>query len=179
MDIIEILNFFGITADKLTPIIIVIGLGFVLLLKYYLNPIKKDMSDVNKDLTTINNATCEIQSHIADAGVKILHSLTMKPGSPWVLTEYGEKLVKESGFPQVFEENRDRVIDAVKARHPQTNYDIQEYSKDVLLEDLIDDPIMKPIKDYAYQKSIDVKLILEPAALVIRDEVIKELNLDK
>lgn len=175
--IISFLQYFGITPDKLTPIILVFLIGCFLLYRYCIKAIKSDVSDMNTDLTNINNATTEIQSHFIDAGYKILHPLTMKPGSPLVLTEYGEKLVRESGFYKMFQgENKQKIIDAVKSRRPQTNYDIQEYSREILVIDLIDDPMMKPIKEYVFKNSISIEIILNAAALIVRDEVMKELK---
>lgn len=175
--IIEILKFFGITADKFTPVAIVIAIGLFLFYKFCIKAIRKSVESIDDDLTNVNNATTEIQSHFIEAGFKILHPLTMKPGSPLVLTDYGKKLVKESGFFDIFQgENKTKIVNAVKAHNPQTNYDIQEYSKDVLLHDFIDDPMMKPIKEYAFKKSTNIKIILEAAALVVRDKVMEELK---
>jgi len=52
---------------------------------------------------------------------------------------------------------------------------IKDFKK-VLLEDFIDDPMMKPIKDYAFKKSMSIETILEPASLLVRDEVMKEIK---
>lgn len=84
--------------------------------------------------------------------------------------------MKESGFYQIFKENREKIINAVKARYSQTKHDIPEYSKDVLLNDFINAPIMEPIKEYAFKNSINIKIILEAAFPVVRDEVIKSYN---
>lgn len=126
----------------------------------------------------VNNATTEIQTIFKEKGERIIHPLTIKPGSPFIMTDYGKKLVDESGFPKIFKQNKVRIIDSVKSRRPQTNYDIQEYSKDVLLQDFINDPMIKPIKDYAYKNALNINIILETASLIIRDEVIKEFKFD-
>ncbi|TSC95445.1 MAG: hypothetical protein Athens101410_504 [Parcubacteria group bacterium Athens1014_10] len=177
-----LLQYFGITADKLFPIAIILGLGLFLLFKYFLKPnfnfLKKSIKNIDDDLTKVNNATTEIQSYFTKQGFTMLHQLTMRPGSPFVLTEYGEKLVNESGFPEIFRQNREKIINTVKSYNPQTNYDIQEYSKKVLLENFLNDPIMKPVKDYAFQNSIKIEIILEAATLLVRDEVMKELKFD-
>lgn len=112
MDLIAILQFFGITPDKLVPVIIVIviGIAFYLLFKYTLNPIKQSIRNIDDDLTIINNATTEIQSYFIEAGTRIIHPLTMKPGSPLVLTEYGKKLVKESGFLSSFNKTEIKLL---------------------------------------------------------------------
>jgi len=177
--IIEIIKFFGITADNITPVAIVIAIGLFLFYKFCIKTIKESVKNIDDDLTNVNNATCEIQSHFTDASFTILHPLTMKPGSPLVMTDYGEKLVKESGFFDIFQgENKTKIVNAVKARNPQTNYDIQEYSKDVLLNDFINDSMMQLIKEYAFKKPISIKIVLDVAALVVRDAVMDELKLD-
>ena len=181
--IIEILQFFGITPDKLGPIVVVMGLTFYFLFKYFLKPIKKSIKRIDLDLTNVNNAVVEIQSclkpYFKQNRREIIHPLTIKPGSPWVLTEYGEDLVEKSGFLKILKENRDIIVNAVKARNPQTNYDIQKFSKDILLKDFINDSMMKPVKNYAFEKNMSVETILEPAGLLVRDEVMKEIKFDK
>ncbi|XOB40136.1 MAG: hypothetical protein ACKKMR_02280 [Candidatus Nealsonbacteria bacterium] len=169
---------FGLVVTNIINInsaVIILFLFFILIICF--NFLKTDLTGA---LNQLNNAIAEIQSflkpYFEEQGREILHLLTMKPGSPLVLTDYGKKLVNESGFPKVFKENRDKIINAVKSHRPQTNYDIQEYSKNVLLNDLIDDPMMKPIKDHAFKNSINVRVILEAASLLVRDEVMKELK---
>jgi len=179
--IINLLVYLGITPDKLLPIVLVVGaFGYLFNknLSRNVDKIDKDLVRMNKDLMCVNNATTEIQTIFKGKGERIMHPLTMKPGSPLVMTDYGKRLVDKSGFPKVFEQNKVRIVNSVKSRRPQTNYDIQEYSKEVLFQDFFNDPMMKPVKDYAYKNSLSVNIILETAALMVRDEVIKELKFD-
>lgn len=90
MNIISILQFFGITSDKPFPLVIVIRLSFYLFYHWCIKSIKISVEKINKDLTCVNNATTELQSHLLEAGYKILHPITMKPGSLLVLAEYGQ-----------------------------------------------------------------------------------------
>ena len=186
--ILNFLTYSGLTPDKLLPVAVVVGAFGYLFNKNLdkkfnkvdkeFSKVDKDLMSINRDLICVNNATTEIQNILKGKGERIMHPLTMKPGSPLVMTDYGKKLVNESGFPKVFEQNRNRIVNAVKSRRPQTNYDIQEYSKEVLLQDFINDPMMKPVKDYAYQNSLGIKIILETASLTVRDEVMKEVKFD-
>ncbi len=99
--------------------------------------------------------------------------------SPLGLTEYGKKLVRESGFNQIFENNKDRILGWAKEHKPETKYDAQEVSREVLLEHK-EDEIFKPLKVYAFEHwETYPEQILRAGAVVVRDEVIKELNLEK
>jgi len=71
----------------------------------------------------VNNATTEIQTIFKEKGERIMHSLTMKSGSPLIMTDYGKKLVNESGFPEFAEHIRVRIIGEIKSCRLETNYD--------------------------------------------------------
>jgi len=99
--------------------------------------------------------------------------------SPLNLTEYGKKLVEESGFNKILSENRNLILEWVKGKNPKTQYDVQEISREVLLMHK-DDVVFKPLKDYTYKHGeTSLEQILRAGSILIRDEVIKELNLTK
>ena len=103
----------------------------------------------------------------------------LKTTSPVELTEYGKKLVEESGFNRIFSENREKILGWVKERNPKNQYDVQEISRTVLLE-YQNDPIFESLKQYAFQHAeTSLEQILRAGAIIARDEIIKELNLTK
>lgn len=99
--------------------------------------------------------------------------------SPVVLTEYGKKLVEESGFSRILNENRNLILGWIKEKNPKTQYDAQEISREVLLAHK-DDVVFAPLKEYAYKHGeTSLEQILRAGSIVVRDEIIKELNLTK
>lgn len=103
----------------------------------------------------------------------------LKTTSPLTLTEFGEKLVKESGFERIFNEYREKILGWVKEKNPQTQYDVQEISREILLA-YKDDPIFTPLKEYAYQHGeTSLEQILRAGGILVRNEMIRELRLMK
>ncbi len=103
----------------------------------------------------------------------------LKTTSPLTLTEYGKKLIEESGFNQIFNENRSLILGWIKEKNPKTQYDVQENSRDILLGHK-DDVVFAPLKEYAYKHGeTSLEQIFRAGSIVVRDEIIKELNLAK
>lgn len=99
--------------------------------------------------------------------------------SPLNLTEYGKQLVEESGFTKILQYKKDLILGWIKERNPKTQYDAQEFSREVLLMHK-DDVVFKLLKDYTYQHGeTSLEQILRAGSIVVRDEIIKELNLTK
>ena len=124
-------------------------------------------------------AIVEMQTHMTSSGFQISNKLAYTSKSPLKLTDWGEKIMKESGFSYAImhPEKRATLIKLVKAKDPQTNYDIQQYSMDVMFELAeVNDPIAIPLKEYAYKEGITLEILLNSAGIMLRDEVMKEIN---
>lgn len=145
---------------------------------YFLKKIMDDTAKLKNEVKPIAPAIVEIQGKFMQAGHTILFPLTVAPGSPLHVTEYGNKLLKESGFYDVLNQYRDELIDLVKGRHPKTNYDIQQRSIEVVEEMLeSDDEMAVSLKEYAYNSGVNLDILSFPAGIALRDEVMKELKL--
>ncbi|MEK7621653.1 MAG: hypothetical protein AAB415_00575 [Patescibacteria group bacterium] len=124
-----------------------------------------------------SNSIVEIQTILGGRGFTINQKLAYTSGSPLKLTDYGETLMKESGFYDILENNSASLVDLVKSKNPQTNYDIQEYSMTVLKELAnSNNPLVVPLKNHAFNKGLPLEMILNSAGLVLRDEVMKNLK---
>lgn len=145
---------------------------------YFLKKIMDDTAKLKTEVKPIAPAIVEIQGKFMQAGHTILFPLTVAPGSPLHVTEYGNKLLKESGFYDVLNQYRTELIDLVKGRHPKTNYDIQQQSIEVIEEMLeSDDEMAVSLKEYAYNSGVNLDILSFPAGIALRDEVMKELKL--
>ena len=124
-----------------------------------------------------SNSIVEIQTLLGGKGFVINQKLAYAPGSPLKLTEYGETLMKESGFYEILKNNSAFFVNLVKAKNPQTNYDIQECSMAILKELAHkNNELVIPLKNYSFNKGLSLEIILNSAGIVLRDEVMKELN---
>jgi hypothetical protein len=147
---------------------------------YFVKEIFDKTDKLEKDFQPISPAIIEIQHKFTEAGHSLIYPLTVKPGSPLELTEYGAELMRKSGFNKILanEKNRKTLVGFVKAMNPQTNYDIQECSLKTINE-LLDkgNPMLNPLKDYAFNSGMPLHLITQPAGVLLRDEVLKKIKL--
>lgn len=156
-------------------------LGIITLLlagiTYFIRKIFDKTESLESSFKPITPAIVEIQGKFKEAGHNLLFPLTVTPGSPLKLTEYGQKLIDESGFETLLQANRDQLVQKVKAKQPKTNYDIQQQSIDVIKELLHgDDEMLNPLKDYAFNNGLKLDIIIPPAGIILRDEVMRELK---
>src|SRR3989344_9566063 len=129
-DIISTLQYFGITPDKITPLIILAIAGVI-----YINIVlNSKLNPIDKLLRKCSNAIIEIQTIFKQYGVNLDHKLTETSASPLKPTLYGVRLIKESGLEKILNENKQFFIDEVKKILPQnhTEYDVQEISRQTL-----------------------------------------------
>lgn len=151
--------------------VLLAGIGF------FVKKIFDKTESLEASFKPITPAIVEIQGKFTEAGHSLLFPLTVAPGSPLELTEYGTKLINESGFKELMKVCRDRLVKRVRDKNPTTNYDIQEDSIDVIKELLeSNDETLKPLKDYAFNNGLSVEILAPPAGIVLRDEVMKDLK---
>ena len=107
------------------------------------------------------NSIVEVQTLLTGNGYTINQRLAYTSASPVRLTDYGETLMKESGFTDVLKINSTFFVDLVKGKNPLSNYDIQEFSKKVLRE-LTDsnNQLLTPLKNYAYIKGLPLEILI-------------------
>ncbi len=144
---------------------------------YFVKKIMDDTQVLKKEMKPIAPAIIEIQGKFAQAGHQLLFPLTVTPGSPLRVTEYGDKLLRESGFYKLLQANRKQLVNLVKERHPKSNYDIQQEATEII-QDLLesDDEMALGPKEYAFNNGLDIKVLATPAGIALRDEVMKDLK---
>lgn len=163
--------------DMTTNLLMAIIVALFGTIGYFIKKILDSTERMKSDLKPIAPAIIEIQGKFTDAGHQILFPLTVAPGSPLHITEYGDKLLRESGFYDVLKKNHEELVELVKERKPTTNYDIQQYSLDVIQELLqSDDEMSVCLKDYAFNNGMKLSILAAPAGIALRDEVMKQLK---
>lgn len=88
--------------------------------------------------------------------------------SPLSLTDFGKKLVDESGFVGIFEIAKTDLVTKLNTKNPKTKYDAQEMARQ-LMDELVDYAPFAPIKDYAFKSGTDFGQILRAGAIILRD----------
>jgi len=126
-----------------------------------------------------SNSIVEIQTLMSGKGFTINQRLAYTSGSPIKLTEYGETIMKESGFYDILIKNHKFLVDSVKSKNPQTNYDIQEFSM-LVIKELVNanNPNLISLKNYSFDKGLPLEIIINSAGIVLRDEVMKEVKFE-
>ncbi len=92
-------------------------------------------------------------------------------GSPLNPTELGWKYIKESSLENIVDrEKKDWLLEKLKDSLGKnyTDYDVQETARRLLVS-MKDDPIFKPVKEYAFSNGVDADIILLLGGLLLRD----------
>lgn len=112
-----------------------------------------------------------------EGNMEKMPSAYMQSQSPLKLTDKGEELLKDSGGKFYIDEHIDVFIENIKKSKPNTAYDVQEYSRDLIREQQIQKEF-NPIKDFAFQEGLHLDLITSVMGLYLRDKAIDKLGFD-
>lgn len=141
-------------------------IGTLILIAFYagsrLGRLENSMGWIKTELTNLWTAILGKEA--------IRHGLEGK-GSPLNPTELGWKYIKESGLENIVDhEKRDELLAKLKETlgDNTSEYDVQESARKLLLS-IKDDPMFKPVKDYAFNNGIDADIILILGGLLLRD----------
>lgn len=171
-DVINAIQYLGLTPSNIFPLIL---LGAVICYVGY-----KFISPIKKSVSRITNACIEMQTLMGVDGTQLRHHLTEAPGSPLQPTQYGKKLIVESGLEKILDDQKGVLRAALSKLLPPTptEYDIQEKSRELLISQK-DEPIMGPVKQYAYQNGLNIEVILNTGGLWLRDDYLNQARLVK
>jgi len=91
-----------------------------------------------------------------------------KDQSPLSLTEFGQKLVNESGLHDIFEDVKDDLVEKLEEMDPMSQYDVQEKAR-ALMDSLDGYEPFKRVEKYAFDHGKDLNQILRAGAILLRD----------
>ena len=137
--------------------------------------LKEDIKDLDRDIEKLDKKISFIDNRVSyiEGSLKVGYT---KSVSPTILTEKETDVLIESGAKEIVDTNKQKILDEILADPKPTNaYDVQEKTREVI-EEMRDDPIFLPIKDYAFQKGINLYAILGIIAVYFRDFVLEELG---
>jgi len=98
--------------------------------------------------------------------------------SPIHLTPKGEEILIESGAKTIIdnEDNKNVILDKILAEPKPTNaYDAQVKTKQIIRE-MAGNQMFTPVKNYAFQKGIELDVILNVISIYFRDFVLEKLG---
>ncbi len=177
------LEFFGITPQQLTPLLIAGGIFAWGAWKYFLK-------GLNIEVIDLHHATKELQRKLEEIcdGWKPQHGLDKSPifsygsaGSPMTPTKKGETLLEESGFnKKVYPELQKEIFTIMDGKGLRTLYDFEKGAEDTLNE-LKNNPTMDCLKEYSVNHPNEsLELIFKVGSWLIRDKYAehKEIKVD-
>lgn len=125
---------------------------------------------VKKIEASVDKMKESMTSHTADiTGLKV-HTKYGITNSPTVPSEEGSRLLAESGFDAQYPTLKDKLFKLIDDKKPRTLYDYEIEAFEALQE-LKDDPLIDPLKDYAVNHPQEpLELIFKIASWVVRDD---------
>jgi uncharacterized protein YihD (DUF1040 family) len=99
---------------------------------------------------------------------KFIDQAIYKDQSPLSLTDFGEKLVNESGLRAIFDDVKDDLVAMLEEMEPSSQYDAQEKAR-ALMDNLAGYEPFKRVEKYAFDNGKDLNQILRAGAILLRD----------
>jgi len=99
---------------------------------------------------------------------KFIDRSIYKDQSPLSLTDFGEKLVNESGLHDIFNDVKDDLVEMLEEMEPSSQYDTQEKAR-ALMDNLAGYEPFKRVEKYAFDHGKDLNQILRAGAILLRD----------
>lgn len=121
---------------------------------------EKKIDEFSTDIATLK----EFKSNTE----KRLDNEIYKTKSPLSLTDFGKKLIEDSGFNNIFEQEKDNLVAMLEKKNPKTQYDVQEMAR-LLMSELTNYVPFTSIKTYAFTNGKDYAQILRAGAIPLRD----------
>jgi len=140
--------------------------------------------ELKKELSPVKNALCEIQKYLAKKWRFVpMHEIQpvgyVQTFSPVQLTVIGKDLLEKSGAKQIVDDKYSEWKGILTKNNPKTAYDVQERASEIIAEKE-NDPIMAPVKDYAYKnpklndKPLELGDIQRCMVVYLRDLYLKD-----
>lgn len=131
------------------------------------NHLEKDVAKHGEKIDKLRTDTDQLLEFKKQAQ-KFMDANIYKSNSPLSLTDYGQKLVDESGFKQIFDVEKDNLVHMLEQKLPTTQYDAQEQAR-ALMDSLTNHAPFEPLKKYAFDHGADLGQILRAGAIMLRD----------
>lgn len=125
-----------------------------------------NLSVMRGTVDSINEQVTEISKWVMRFDNTMIDPLSQKC-SPRVMTAIGKNLFHMSGADKVLKDNAEKLIQQLESLNPQTAYDVESRSVDVLLSNLAE-PMFNDLKSFIYY---------QPDVLAIKNEKGEDKNI--
>ncbi|MEA1937051.1 MAG: hypothetical protein U9N04_02985 [Patescibacteria group bacterium] len=170
--VFDILKYYGLTADKIGPAVF-IGLAGWFLYK----SLKDQIKDLDEDVKKLSEKVISIDNRVYYMEGRLEENY-IKSASPMTLTEKGTEVLIESKAKEIVKMHKQEILNKILADpKPMNAYDAQEKTKEIIRE-MKDDSMFLSIKEYAFQKGINLYVILDIIAIYFRKFVLEELGFE-
>lgn len=97
----------------------------------------------------------------------------IKNESPVSLTDRGERILIDSGGKKFVDDNFEELKNNVEESNPQTSYDVQELSKQVI-ESLKTDERINSMKEYLFKEGLELDDLTVVLGMYLRDKILTD-----
>ena len=162
MDIIPVLQYFGITFSSVTPLVVVGGIGMSCVFRHT-KPMRESIDAIKNNVTAIS-------SFLSTTHRDGFPSSILKAMSPYQIQKDGYTILRESQMISILSvgENKNNIFDYIDAQAPKTKLDVERQAL-VAFNLFLDDEAFSPIKTYLYNHSETRTFFAFLAAVYIRD----------
>jgi len=139
---------------------------------------KNKVDQAIRDIGEIRKEEREIRDKViaCETSLKEREPLT-KRKSPVTLSDRGNHVLTESKGKDFVDSNYEELKLAVEKTNPQTSYDIQESSRQIM-DNLRDDARINPIKEYLFKEGMELEDIIVVLGIYLRDKILKEKGIE-
>jgi len=178
-EIVSVLAIFGITAETAPRYVLFAVVGCLGLYFSFSKPIQKSLEKVGGRCSKMEEYLSVLSSVLISRGnVETLEVFTSK--SPLFLNEIGLRILKDSPFIKIFDENKSKIFATIDEVKPTNKYDVEQRSLWAIISNM-DEAWMAPMKIYFYNHpiiridtgQIDQPKFMKAASLYVRDEYLK------
>ena len=139
----------------------------------------EDVKKLQTDIKSLENSSVKIAQALSVVKALLISDLGIDAGvfnskSPLSLQPLGEKVLKESDFERIFDENKEMFLDKIREYGFETEADIDTASADIV-ELMKEHELFKGFKEVAYQNGITLEVLLRACAIYMREQAVKEL----
>lgn len=173
----------------LTFISLIVGFGSIIWKGGILaGTITTKLDKTEKDIEKIEHSIEKLRGNLEKHNEKLatqdseIRQLSVRFGeshSPIKPNEEGQKILKESGFYDVYPKIQEDVFQILDSQNTRTLYDAEKNSFNALAR-LSDRPMFDQLKNYAVNKpEIPLELIFSIASWIIRDDYAQKRGIEK
>lgn len=91
------------------------------------------------------------------------------------LTEFGQKIINETGAEKWINANIDQLVKAIKLKNPKSKLDIQNYAETEIYKRIDCDDFI-PFKEYLYENGLSEGVLLVAMGIYLRDKALTKIK---